>query len=430
MNNLFISGDIGVGKSYLLKSVLEEVVTSIGGFITEKNYIENGHNVVMKSLNDLSSVETVAYAKESNDIFKAKVNVEGFDIFGSQQIKYSINNRVITVMDELGVMERNSGNFKESIWNALDSNNIVVGIIKNRKDDFLRKIKDRDDTRVLFLTGENSSKVYEEARKWLKRRNIEFKKNSAHVWKQKKIDMYERALEYEGHNYPEIFLEKILNKTENIGEKTWLEIGSGSGAFSFNLVGKSRQIQCVDSSYNMLLNLSKKFLDMGLENFEAAIMPFEDFEYKSYDYVLSSFSGSALSKVENLERFLNFAKEKAFIVCPPLKGHHNFKGDILEKSLGRKVKSFGKGSGEIIKFLDDKNIGYEYEEIDYNFPQVFNTIEECFEFFSKYYSIEDKEEEALSEFIRESLRDEGRIYVFDNFRRAGFFTIDTTSLVI
>ena len=426
MNNLFISGDIGIGKSYLLKSVLEEVSTSIGGFITEKYYIEKGHNVIMKSLNDLSAIETVAYAKESNDIFRARVNVEGFDVFGSEQIEYSIRNRTITVMDELGVMERNSEAFKESIWKALDSDSIVVGIIKNRKNDFLRKIKDREDAKVLFLTGENGYQIQEEIREWLRKRKIIFKRSSSHIWKQKKIDMYERALEYKGHDYPEIFLRKILDNTENIGKKTWFEIGSGSGAFTLKLAERSKDIHCLDSSYNMLLNLSRKFMDMDMKNFKAAIMPFEDFEKGLYNYVLSSFSGSALSKVENLEKFLGLAKEKAFIICPPLKGHYNFKGDVLEKSLGRKVKSFGKGSGEIIKYLDENNMSYIYEEIDYNFPQVFNTIEECFEFFSRYHSIEEKEEDALSEFIRESLRDEGRIYVFDNFRRAGFFIIDTT----
>lgn len=424
MNNLFISGDIGVGKSYLLKSVLEEVATSIGGFITEKHYIEKGHNVVMRSLNDLSSIETVAYAKETDDIFKARVNEKGFDVFGSRQIEYSIDNRKITVMDELGVMERNSEDFKESIWNALDSDSIVVGVIKNRKNDFLRKIKDREDTRVLFLTGDNSNKIQEEARDWLRSKGVRFKRSYSHVWKQKKIDMYERALEYEGHDYPGIFIKRIFENIENPEEKTWLEIGSGSGAFSLKLAERSRAVQCIDSSYNMILKLSSKFADSGMKNFRAAIMPFEDFDEGTYDYALSSFSGSALNKVENLERYLNLAREKAFIICPPMKGHYNFRGDVLEKSLGRKVKSFGKGSGEIMEYLDGRNISYEYEEIDYNFPQVFNTIEEAFEFFRKHHNIEEKEEDALCEFIRDSLRDEGRIYVFDNFRRAGFFVID------
>ncbi|SHJ22159.1 Nucleoside-triphosphatase THEP1 [Dethiosulfatibacter aminovorans DSM 17477] len=424
MNNLFISGDIGVGKSYLLKSVLEEVSASMGGFITEKHYVEKGHNIVMKSLNDLSSVETVAYAKETNDIFKARVNVEGFDVFGSRQIEYSIRNRTITVMDELGVMERNSEAFKDSIWSALDSECIVVGIIKNRKNDFLRRIKDREDTKVLFLTGDNGNCIQEEARKWLRDKGIPFKRSSAHVWKQKKIEMYERALEYEGHDYPGTFLKRIIENTEDLDEKTWFEIGSGSGAFSLELAGKSRGIQCVDSSYNMLLKLSCKFIDRGMKNFKASIMPFEDFEDSSCDYALSSFSGSALNKIENMERFLSIAREKAFIICPPLEGHHNFRGDVLEKSLGRKVKSFGKGSGEIMEYLDARKISYEYEEVEYNFPQVFNTIEEAFEFFRRQHNIKENEKAALNEFVRDSLRDEGRIYVFDNFRKAGFFVID------
>jgi nucleoside-triphosphatase THEP1 len=424
MNNLFISGDIGVGKSYLLKSVLEEVSTSMGGFITEKHYIEKGHNVIMKSLNDLSSFETVAYAKKTDDIFQARVNEQGFDVFGSHQIEYSINNRSITVLDELGVMERNSQVFKESIWSALDSDRIVVGVIKNRKNDFLRKIKDREDTKVLFLTGDNGNEIQDQAREWLRQRGVRFKSSTSHIWKQKKIEMYERALQYEGHDYPDIFLKRILENTDQLKDSSWLEIGSGSGAFSLKLAETSKGIQCIDSSYNMLLCLSRKFMDRGLDNFNASIMPFEDFRDGCFDYALSSFSGSALSKVDNLHRFLAFATKKAFIICPPRKGYHNFRGDVLERSLGRKVKSFGKGSGQIMEYLDGKNISYEYEEIDYNFPQVFNTIEEACEFFRNYHNIEEDEEKALDDFVRNSLRDQGRIYVFDNFRRAGFFVID------
>ena len=36
MNNLFLTGKIGVGKSTILKKILEKINTSIGGYVTER----------------------------------------------------------------------------------------------------------------------------------------------------------------------------------------------------------------------------------------------------------------------------------------------------------------------------------------------------------------------------------------------------------
>ena len=81
---------------------------------------------------------------------------------------------------------------------------------------------------------------------------------------------------------------------------------------------------------------------------------------------------------------------------------------------------------EVLK-EDQKEASYNIN-LNAPFPQVFNTIEEAAEFFRNYHNIEEHEEKALDAFVRESLRDEGRIYVFDNFRRAGFFVVDCRNL--
>jgi nucleoside-triphosphatase len=424
MKNLFISGDIGVGKSHLLRNVLEELNVSLGGFVTGKDYDNQGHTVYIKSLNDFVSFQNVAYVVGGKDIYSADVYSKNFDSFGAKIIDYSVANRDLTVMDEIGVMERDSPIFLQSIINALNSEKPVVGVIKNRKDDYLESIKSRNDTKVLFLTGSNRWEIRQEILEWLQLNNMDLKKKKSHQWQQKRIDMYERALSYEHSDYPDALLSEILERTENLEAKIWLDLGAGTGAFSIPLAKKSKSVYCVDSSFNMLLNLSRKLHIEKTSNIKAGLIPFSRLKDMTFDYTLSSFSGNALRERDNISKFIEIAIEKAFIICPPEKGRYNFNGEVLEERIGRKIKSFGSGSTEVLDFLESENIKHHYKEIEYNFPQVFNTREECHYFFKDFYHIDRHEEAILKDFIDEFLRAEQRYYVFDNYRRAGFVTIE------
>lgn len=424
MKNLFISGDIGIGKSHLLRNVLEELNVSLGGFVTGKDYDHQGHTVYIKSLNDFVSFQNVAYVIGGKDIYSANVYSKNFDSFGAKTIDDSIANRDLTVMDEIGVMERNSPIFLRSIINALDSEKPVVGVIKNRKDDYLERIKSRDDTKVLFLTGSNGWQIHKEILEWLQLNSIALKKKQSHQWQQKRIDMYERALCYEHSDYPKVLLSEILQRTDHLEAKSWLDLGAGTGAFSIPLAKKSKSVYCIDSSFNMLLNLSRKLHTEKMSNIKASLIPFSRMKDMTFDYTLSSFSGNALRENDNITRFIEIANEKAFIICPPEKERHNFNGEVLEERLGRRIKSFGGSSAETLDYLESKKIIHHYKEIAYNFPQVFNTREECFYFFKDFYHIDRHEETVLKTFIDEFLRAEQRYYVFDNFRRAGLVTIE------
>jgi hypothetical protein len=174
----------------------------------------------------------------------------------------------------------------------------------------------------------------------------------------------------------------------------------------------------------MLLNLSRKLHIEKMSNIKAGLIPFSRLKDMTFDYTLSSFSGNALRENDDIAKFIELAIEKAFIICPPEKGRYNFNGEVLEERIGRKIKSFGGDSTEILDFLESKNINHRYKEIEYNFPQVFNTREECFYFFKDFYHIDRREEAVLKAFIDEFLRADQRYYVFDNFRRAGFVTIE------
>ncbi|MBN2286583.1 MAG: methyltransferase domain-containing protein [Tissierellales bacterium] len=418
MKNLLISGEIGIGKSYMLKNLLEELEMSIGGYTSGNDYDADGHHVFIKSLNDFHQKKNVAYIFSGKDIFSATISKEVFDEFGTDLVAYSIENREITVLDEIGIIEKDAEAFKKQIVKAFDSEKLVMGVVKNRKNEFLSSLKNRKDTKTLFLTGNNGQEIYQEAIQFLKNNRARFKSKKAHHWKQNRINMYEKALEYHSAQYPKNFLDRIYAACGDMADKTWLDIGAGTGAFSLELAKKCRKITCVDSSYNMLLNLSSKASRKNIDNFEAFAIPFSSFEGQQYDFVLSSFSGNALGIKENLDKFIDFAKEKAFIVSPFNESQHNFKGDVLEGRLGRNIKSFAKDGNAMMDYLSKRNLKFKADEIKYDFPQVFNSMEECFWFFKEFYHIEKHEEEILKAFIEENLVETERYYVFENLKSA------------
>ena len=50
MNNLFLTGKIGVGKSTILKNALKKIDLSVGGYVTERIYEGYYRKYIVKSL--------------------------------------------------------------------------------------------------------------------------------------------------------------------------------------------------------------------------------------------------------------------------------------------------------------------------------------------------------------------------------------------
>ena len=60
MKNLFLTGEIGVGKSTLLKKLIEKINTSIGGYVTERVIDNNTLKYNLISLYDGTEEYTIS----------------------------------------------------------------------------------------------------------------------------------------------------------------------------------------------------------------------------------------------------------------------------------------------------------------------------------------------------------------------------------
>ncbi len=68
----------------------------------------------------------------------------------------------IILMDELGFFEKDALEFKEQVHRTLDSHHKVLGVLKERRNDFLNSVASRNDAKVIRVTLENRDNMVNE----------------------------------------------------------------------------------------------------------------------------------------------------------------------------------------------------------------------------------------------------------------------------
>ncbi|RAO98535.1 hypothetical protein PW5551_09310 [Petrotoga sp. 9PW.55.5.1] len=169
INNIFLTGRIGVGKTTIIKKILKKLKPKIGGFTVYKEgeifnwnafyLIESSYLIDEKIVLNLSEENRFAYRKEN--YFKWLVNTKAFDEVGVRLLSPS-NFVDIIIMDELGRFELNAYEFQKKVYSLLDSKIPVLGVIKDESNEFLDKIRNRTDVEIFKITEENRESQYED----------------------------------------------------------------------------------------------------------------------------------------------------------------------------------------------------------------------------------------------------------------------------
>lgn len=173
MNNLFLTGKIGVGKTTLLKKVLKRIDLSVGGYTTEKNIQNDTKTFTIKSLYDGTENHTMAHVNKSN--YSKKIFTKTFDTYLPSIIQRSFENRDLIVLDEIGFMEDQIHVFTSKIYEILDSDKFVFGVIKDYDCEFLNKIRNRTDVTIIEITEDNRNHIINDIMEILKSFNIPLK---------------------------------------------------------------------------------------------------------------------------------------------------------------------------------------------------------------------------------------------------------------
>lgn len=156
INNLFLTGKIGVGKSTILQNALNEIELSIGGYLTQRVFEGYYRKYIVKSLYDTD--EYTILKVDSRDNSKERF-IHAFEDGVISILDKSLKYCDLIVLDELGDTENDIDIFKSKIFEILDSKKIVFGILKDNDCEFLNNIKGRQDTLVLEITEDNRNYI-------------------------------------------------------------------------------------------------------------------------------------------------------------------------------------------------------------------------------------------------------------------------------
>ncbi|MEM3586439.1 MAG: NTPase [Candidatus Jordarchaeaceae archaeon] len=165
--NLLVTGLPGVGKSSLVKKIIEEVRSRnriVGGLVTpevREKGIRIGFLIV-----DILTGEQDFLAKvdveSRHRVGKYGVISENIKKIGVKGLIQAIEKADLIVIDEIGKMELFAPEFVTAVRETFNSPKPVLGTIgKNIQHPFINEIKKRKDVNILNLTRNNRDDIYQ-----------------------------------------------------------------------------------------------------------------------------------------------------------------------------------------------------------------------------------------------------------------------------
>ena len=165
--NILITGRPRVGKSTIIKKVVEKLCTAgyknIAGFYTTEIIRDNKR--VGFSINTLDGrigrLAEVGFESPYR-LGKYGIDMKSFEAVALTSLEHAIKTNSLIVIDEIGYMELKSKRFRELVIKALDSPAFVLAAIMRNKFDFADIIKARNDVEVITIRTDNRNRLTDE----------------------------------------------------------------------------------------------------------------------------------------------------------------------------------------------------------------------------------------------------------------------------
>ncbi len=158
--HILITGEIGAGKTTLIKSLVELSNRNKRGFFTvSKKYNEDGYKGIYmlpadKSVSELSDKNHIADCNSRGSII---IN----DIFNTLGVEYLASGQEdMIIMDELGFLESDSKEFCDMVVSCFNNEIPVIAAVKMFKSEFLDKVRGHHNINLYMLTKENREELY------------------------------------------------------------------------------------------------------------------------------------------------------------------------------------------------------------------------------------------------------------------------------
>lgn len=158
--NILITGPVQVGKTTLLNTVLKTIDAKVHGFYT-KPYFEDDLVIGYKMFDYTKVIDPfIIGIKDTPN--SCRPITENFEADGVSILSKALESNALIVLDELGILESKAVRFREKILECLDSENLVLGVIKKKHSAFLNQIRNRKDVIIVDVTLINRNYIIDE----------------------------------------------------------------------------------------------------------------------------------------------------------------------------------------------------------------------------------------------------------------------------
>lgn len=161
MINLFLRGPIQVGKSTLLKKVLEVLARDYqyqpAGFITQKGLGDDPGLYLFSHGATAVFDEEHCVAKRIPGCSKGFPHV--FDQLGVSLIRQASKTGNLLVFDELGFFEQEALQFRREVLSCLNGDLPVIGVLKNREIPWYEEVLKVPNTIVFDVSLKNRDQL-------------------------------------------------------------------------------------------------------------------------------------------------------------------------------------------------------------------------------------------------------------------------------
>jgi nucleoside-triphosphatase len=177
--NIFLTGAQGVGKSTIITHLRQHFSEfKWRGFVTEP-IRDSGSKFTGYQIRSVQSTtgQTIARLISTIPQNQFKIFPEAFNEHGVRIIETALATGSIILMDELGIFESEAIGFQKTVFKAIDSNRIVLGVLKNKPNPFLEQIRQRKNVIVFDVNLSNRQNIAAELRVWFGR-ELKYQRNA------------------------------------------------------------------------------------------------------------------------------------------------------------------------------------------------------------------------------------------------------------
>ncbi|HYM91067.1 MAG TPA: NTPase, partial [bacterium] len=154
--NLLLTGRPGVGKTTIVRKVVEQLGPRTCGFFTEEIREESrrtGFKII--TTDGREAILAHIHVRSPHRIGRYGVSAEGMRQLAIPTLLLALKNAGAIVIDEIGRMELISPEFEGAVLECLDSPRPVVAVIQMVDLPFLNRIRARPDVEVIEVTLPN-----------------------------------------------------------------------------------------------------------------------------------------------------------------------------------------------------------------------------------------------------------------------------------